>query len=84
MLLSCDCFIKIGNVAETPKPTSEGISKVIEIYRLMSVTIWSKADGVLLNHDCFIDVGSAAKTLKPTLEGDSEVTKIYRVSRLII
>ena len=39
LLLGRDRFIEIGNVTQTLKPTTEGDSEVIEISRLVSVTI---------------------------------------------
>ena len=75
LLLSRDCFIKIGKVAETLKPTLEGDSEVIEICRLVRVTIWGETDGLLLSRDRFIKIGKVAETLKPTWK---EIPRLLR------
>ena len=52
---------------------NEGISEVIEMYRLLRVTIWSEKDGLLLGRDSFLKISDVAEMLKPAVEGVSEV-----------
>ena len=63
------------------KPTMEGVSKVIEMCRLVRVTIWGKTDSLLLGCDRFIEIGNPAQKLEPTLEGGSEVIETGRLAR---
>jgi hypothetical protein len=74
----------IAKVAETLKPTKEGVSEVIETSRLVRVTIWGETDGLLLSRDRFIKIAKVAETLKPTLEGVSEVIETSRLVRVTI
>ena len=46
---------------------------MVEIWRLMGVTIWGKRDSLLLSGDRFVNIGNVTETLKPTTEGDPEV-----------
>jgi len=76
----------VGNrgVPETLKPMREGDSEVIEICRLVGVTIWGEMDSLLSCRDCFIKISNVPEMLKPTLEGHSEAIETSRLARVII
>jgi hypothetical protein len=60
LLLSRDRFININRVAQMLKPTPKGVSEVIEMSRLVGVTIWGEANGLLVRRDPFIKIVKVA------------------------
>lgn len=57
LLLSCDRFSNINNIAKMLKTSSEGGSQVTEMSGLVGVIIWGETDGVLPSRDSFTKIG---------------------------
>ena len=52
------------------QPTLEGDSEIIDIHRLVRVTIWGKMDGLLVCRDRFVKIAGVAQTPESTFKGD--------------